>query len=215
MEYGFILLGSYLIGSVPFGYFAGKMQGIDLRECGSHNIGATNAGRVLGKKWGIIVFLADFLKGFLPVLLMAHMLGEDPVAMDAEQAGWMLGTIFAVVLGHTYTCFLKFKGGKGVATSAGALFALSPVIGGYAVAAWLVMMLIFRYVSLASMVAAVVMLIVAWYEFCGSGETSVAGKMFFGLLAVLTVLVIVKHRTNIVRLLNGTESKSWVRSKNK
>lgn len=215
MEYVFILLGSYLIGSVPFGYLVGKMHGVDLRECGSHNIGATNAGRVLGKKWGIIVFLADFLKGFLPVLLVSCLLGSDPIALGAGQAGWLLGTIFAVVLGHTYTCFLHFKGGKGVATSAGALFALSPVIGVYAVVAWLVMMLIFRYVSLASMVAAVVMVVVAWFEFLGGKDVSVAGKMFFSLLALLAVLVIVKHRTNIVRLLNGTESKSWVRSKNK
>lgn len=215
MEYGLILLGSYLVGSVPFGYLAGKMHGVDLRECGSHNIGATNAGRVLGKKWGLIVFLADFLKGFLPVLLMICLLGGNPIEMETGQAGWLLGAIFAVVLGHTYTCFLGFKGGKGVATSAGALFALSPVIGVYAIVTWLSVMLAFRYVSLASIAAAVVMVIVAWYEFCGDGTTTVAGKMFFCLLAVLALLVIVKHRTNIVRLFNGTESKSWVRSKNK
>lgn len=215
MEYGLILLGSYLVGSVPFGYLAGKMHGVDLRECGSHNIGATNAGRVLGKEWGVIVFVADFLKGFLPVLLMIRLLGGNPVGMETGQAGWLLGAIFAVVLGHTYTCFLGFKGGKGVATSAGALFALSPVIGVYAIVTWLAVMLAFRYVSLASIVAAVVMVIVAWYEFCGDGTNTVSGKMFFCLLTVLAVLVIVKHRTNIVRLLNGTESKSWVRSKNK
>ena len=123
------IVAAYLIGSVPFGYLAGRMNGLDLREHGSRNIGATNAVRVLGKKWGIPVFVCDFLKGYLPLLFMAQHLGGDVTTFDAAQMGWFLGVLFALVLGHTFTCYLNFKGGKGVATTGGCLFAVSPIVG--------------------------------------------------------------------------------------
>lgn len=201
---------AYLIGSIPFGYIAGRINGIDLREHGSKNIGATNTVRVLGKRWGIPVFALDFLKGFAPLLLMKLHLGGDATQFDACQMGWLLGVLFALVLGHTFTCFLHFKGGKGVATTAGCLFALSPTIGVAALVTWILFMVLTRYVSLSSMVAGLAMMLaelyVFWYQ---DGEMSVADMMVTGLLLLIFVLVVVKHRTNIVRLCQGTEPKAF------
>lgn len=110
----------YLIGAIPFGYLAGRIRGIDLRQQGSRNIGATNAWRVLGWKWGLSVFILDFLKGFIPVFGALNWLPF----LTGDAGGWDFNVLvvlscFAVILGHTYTCFLGFRGGKGVATTAG------------------------------------------------------------------------------------------------
>lgn len=204
------IIAAYLIGSVPFGYIAGRLNGIDLRQHGSHNIGATNTVRVLGKRWGIPVFVLDFLKGFVPLLLMKYHLGDDVTLFDTGQMGWLVGMLFALVLGHTFTCFLRFKGGKGVATTAGCLVALSPAIGLWAVIAWVGCMVLTRYVSLSSMVAGVVMLLSAAYIFWyRDGVCSAADMMVLGLLSLVFVLVVVKHRNNIVRLFKGTEPKAF------
>lgn len=201
---------AYVIGSVPFGYIAGRMNGIDLREHGSCNIGATNTVRVLGKGWGIPVFILDFLKGMLPLLYVKYHLGGDVTVFDASQMGWLLGVLFALVLGHTFTCFLQFKGGKGVATTGGCLFALSPTIGVCALLTWVVMMVLTRYVSLSSMLAGVAMLVAAGYVFWyNDGTLSVADMMVMGLLLFIFILVVWKHRTNIVRICNGTEPKAF------
>lgn len=204
------IVAAYLIGSVPFGYLAGRMNGLDLREHGSCNIGATNAVRVLGKKWGIPVFICDFLKGYVPLLLMKLHLGGDATQFSAADMGWFLGVLFALVLGHTFTCFLKFKGGKGVATTGGCLFAVSPMVGGVALATWVLMMALTRYVSLSSMVAGVGMMVTALYVFyMVDGAMSAADSMVLGLLGFIFILVVWKHRTNIVRLCNGTEPKAF------
>lgn len=204
------IVAAYLIGSVPFGYLAGRMNGLDLREHGSCNIGATNAVRVLGKKWGIPVFICDFLKGYVPLLLMKLHLGGDATQFSAADMGWFLGVLFALVLGHTFTCFLKFKGGKGVATTGGCLFAVSPLVGGIALATWVLMMALTRYVSLSSMVAGVGMMVTALYVFyMVDGAMSAADSMVLGLLGFIFILVVWKHRTNIVRLCNGTEPKAF------
>lgn len=204
------VVAAYLIGAIPFGYLAGRLNGLDLREHGSKNIGATNAVRVLGKKWGIPVFVCDFLKGYLPLLYMGCHLGGDVTAFTAGQMGWYLGVFFALVLGHTFTCYLNFKGGKGVATTGGCLFAISPVIGATALLTWILMMVITRYVSLSSMAAGVTMMGAAVYTFCGAdGSLSAADGMVLGLLGLIFVLVVWKHRTNIVRLCNGTEPKAF------
>ena len=204
------IVAAYLIGSVPFGYIAGRLNGIDLREHGSRNIGATNAVRVLGKGWGIPVFVMDFLKGFAPLLYMKYHLGGDITEFSPAAMGWFLGVMFALILGHTFTCFLKFKGGKGVATTGGCLFALSPWVGGAALLFWLVSMVITRYVSFSSIMAGVGMMLAAaielWY---GTGAYSVADGMVLGLLFLILVLVTVKHRANIVRIMNGTEPKAF------
>lgn len=208
------ILAAYLIGSIPFGYLAGKLNGIDLREHGSHNIGATNAVRVLGKKWGIPVFVCDFLKGLLPLSFVKYQLGGDVSAFSVADMGWFLGVFFALVLGHTFTCFLHFKGGKGVATTAGCLFAVSPLIGTVAVLSWGVAMFLTRYVSLSSMVAGFAMLVAAFYEFWHQDAClTTADGMLFSLLGVIFLLVVIKHRTNIVRLCKGTEPKAFSKKK--
>lgn len=203
------ILLAYLCGAIPFGYLAGKLNGIDLREHGSHNIGATNAVRVLGKRWGIPVFLCDFLKGFLPVLLMKQHLGGDATAMEAGQMGWLLGVMGAAVLGHTYTCFLHFRGGKGVATSAGVLLALSGFVGGVALGTWALCMVLTRYVSLSSMLAGVAAVAAVLWEFAGDGSVSAADVPVIAVISLLCLLVIVKHRSNVLRLCRGTEPKAF------
>ncbi len=209
------IVAAYLIGSVPFGYLAGRIRGIDLREHGSHNIGATNAVRVLGKAWGIPVFVCDFLKGFVPLLLMKLHLGGDATDFDTTQMLWLLGVMFALVLGHTYTCFLGFRGGKGVATTGGCLFALSPTIGCSAVGAWVLCMLLTRYVSLSSIMAGVGMMVSAcWVFWLEPGECGTADLLVIGLLTIIFLLVVIKHRSNIVRLCKGTEPKAFSKKKN-
>ena len=206
------IVAAYLIGSVPFGYIAGRLNGIDLREHGSRNIGATNAVRVLGKGWGIPVFVMDFLKGLAPLMYMKYHLGGDMTVFTPAQMGWFLGVMFALILGHTFTCFLKFKGGKGVATTGGCLFALSPWVGGAALLFWIVSMIFTRYVSFSSIMAGVGMIVAAGIELWGEEKAySVADYMVLGLLAIILVLVTVKHRANIGRILNGTEPKAFAR----
>ena len=200
------IAASYLVGAVPFGYLAGRVRGLDLRREGSCNIGATNAWRVLGWKWGLSVFILDFLKGFVPVFGALNWLPF----LTGDAGGWDFNAVvlvcFAVVLGHTYTCFLGFKGGKGVATTAGVLFALNPVVACVALGAWLVFMVISGIVSLASLVAAVAMIAAGWwfYPLCRDGAVS-PQILYVAFFTVVGALVILKHRSNIVRLLNGTE----------
>ena len=195
-----ILVGSYLLGSIPFGYLAGRLEGTDIRKFGSGNIGATNAVRVLGKKYGYPVFALDFLKGFGAVKIsMLMALGPPP--------GWNSPEIFGIaaaiscVLGHSYPPWLKFIGGKGVATSAGALFALVPIGGFIGIAIWVVTFWVTRYVSLASVTAAValpiVILAVSW--------RSENAKAIFSFSVCVAAVVIWRHRSNLSRLLRGTE----------
>ncbi len=201
---------AYLIGSVSFGYLTGRVNGIDLREYGSHNIGATNAARVLGRKWGLLVFVLDFLKGCLPVLGVLMMQGRDVVGYSAEQVGLLLGVVVALVLGHTFTCFLGFRGGKGVATMAGCLVGAFPVVAGWAICAWVLMMLLTRYVSLSSMVAGMVMVVVAVMHYGqADGVWKPAEWMIPTALFFIMLLVIYRHRENLGRIVNGTEPKAF------
>ncbi len=204
------IVAAYLVGSIPFGYLAGRLNGIDLREHGSCNIGATNAVRVLGKKWGIPVFFCDFLKGFVPLLLMKEHLGGDVTLFSPEQMLWLIAVMFALILGHTFTCFLKFKGGKGVATTGGCLIALSPTVGAAAFGSWILCMICTRYVSLSSIVAGIGMMAGGAYVFwLQDGSLSAADGLVLGLLFLVFVLVTVKHRSNIVRICQGTEPKAF------
>jgi glycerol-3-phosphate acyltransferase PlsY len=188
---------------MPFGYWAGKMKGLDIRQHGSGNIGATNAIRVLGKGIGIPVFILDALKGWLPVWLVASFLEGQAVAQEIVSAGAVVAGL-AAVLGHMFTFWLGFKGGKGVATTAGVLLGIAPVamLGGLTV--WLLFFFTLRYVSLASMMAGVgvVATMVAVMAREGRWDWVMLG---FGLL--IMVLVIVRHRANIGRLLAGQEPK--------
>lgn len=199
----FSAVGGYLSGAMPFGYWAGKLKGMDIRQHGSGNIGATNVIRVLGKGIGIPVFILDALKGWLPAWLAGYLLASQGQAQEVVSAGAVVAGL-AAVLGHMFTFWLGFKGGKGVATTAGVLLGIAPLamLGGLVV--WLLIFFTTRYVSLASMVAGVgvVATMVAVMANTGRWDWVMLG---FGLL--IMVLVIVRHRANIGRILAGTEPK--------
>ena len=195
-----VLAGSYLLGSIPFGYLIGRIAGIDVRKVGSCNIGATNVVRVLGKRYGYAVFLLDFFKGFGAVRLSMLLAMRSPPSWNSPE---LFGIIAAVscVVGHSYPLWLKFKGGKGVATSAGALFALTAIGGLIGLGIWIVIFWLTRYVSVASITAAlllpVVILVISWRD-----ERPMA-IFYFSLCAA--AVVIWRHRSNLSRLMRGTE----------
>jgi len=196
-----VLIGSYLLGSIPFGYLAGRLVGIDIRKVGSGNVGATNVVRVVGKRYGYLVFALDFLKGFGAVLIaMLVAPGRPPESNSAEIFGILAA--MSSVLGHMYSPWLKFKGGKGVATSAGALLALTPVATLVGVAIWIIVFWITRYVSLASIIAAVILPIVILT--IGSHDRN-NGKPLFYSSACVAAVVVWRHRSNLSRLMRGTE----------
>ncbi len=202
-------VGGYLSGSLPFGYWAGKLKGIDIRQHGSGNIGATNVFRVLGKGMGIPVFILDALKGWLPAWLAGLWLQQLGAALELVSAAAVVAGL-AAVLGHMFTFWLGFKGGKGVATTAGVLLGIAPLamLGGLAV--WLLFFFTTRYVSLASMMAGVGVVATMAITMARSGRWDLV-MLGFGVLIML--LVIVRHRSNITRLLAGTESKAGQKKK--
>ena len=193
-----LCLTTYLLGSIPFGYIAGRVAGVDIRKQGSGNIGATNVLRVLGKKYGYPVFVADALKGFLAVRL-ALWLSEGQRATT-----WPLGILAAicVVLGHSFPVWLGFRGGKGVATSAGVCFGLLPWATLIAMAVWIITFFTFRFVSLASIAATVSLPVSVWL--IAPGPARDRGVLLF-LTVALAALITVRHRSNIRRLMDGTE----------
>jgi glycerol-3-phosphate acyltransferase PlsY len=196
-----ILLGSYLLGSIPFGYLAGKIGGIDIRKVGSGNIGATNVVRTLGKRYGYPVFLLDFLKGFGAVKISMS------IATDARP-GWgspeILGILAAVasVIGHSFPLWLKFRGGKGVATSAGALFGLMPLAALIAVVIWVLVFWFTRYVSVASLVTSVTLPLIILIM---TRLNQIHGNALFYSSLGIAAVVIWRHRSNFSRLMRGSE----------
>ena len=197
-----IVLLAYLLGSIPFGYIAGRISGIDVREHGSRNIGATNVWRVLGKSSGLAVFCADALKGFGAVRLALWIAGESAAGNQAEFYAILAAA--ASVAGHSFPIWLKFKGGKGVATSAGALFGVIPIATITILIVWLVVFLVTRYVSVASILAALALPIVVWVLV---RLHLTQGPILFYFSLGMTALVVWRHRSNISRLLNGTEQR--------
>jgi glycerol-3-phosphate acyltransferase PlsY len=195
-----VLIGSYLLGSIPFGYLAGRLIGIDIRQAGSGNVGATNVVRVLGKRFGYPVFALDFLKGFGAVKISMLMASGRP-EWDTPEIFGILAAISSV-LGHLYPPWLKFKGGKGVATSAGALLALTPTATLIGVAIWIIVFWLTRYVSLASIIAAVLLPIVILVF---SSQDQNKGKPLFYSSACVAAVIIWRHRSNLSRLIRGTE----------
>lgn len=190
-------LGCFLSGSIPFGFLIGLSQGIDVRKHGSGNIGATNVFRVMGKKWGSLAFFLDFSKGFFPVLVVRSISS----GWDASWVGW-LGIVAAMmcILGHNYTPWLGFKGGKGIATSAGVLMALVPWTLVVALATWIIVVKISRTVSIAS-IAASISLPIATILFYPHHTVLLGFSVLAGMLGIW------RHRSNIVRLYQGTEPK--------
>jgi glycerol-3-phosphate acyltransferase PlsY len=192
---------SYLIGSIPAGYIAGRIVGIDIRTVGSGNIGATNVTRVLGKRYGYPVFIVDFLKGFAAVGMSITIAKRtQPVLIPSELLG-VVGAV-ACVIGHSFPVWLGFKGGKGVAASAGALFGLMPFVALIAVAVWLIIFYLTRYVSVASMTAALAVPITI-LSMMFLGQTDGTTLLYFSIC--LAAVVIFRHRSNLSRLVRGAE----------
>ena len=193
----------YLFGSFPAGYLAGRMAGVDVRSLGSGNIGATNVLRVLGKKWGYAVFFVDAFKGFAAVRLTFFLANRLPAVQPYAEYFAILAAVMCII-GHTFPVWLRFKGGKGVATSAGVLFGLMPLAVPFIILVWVIIFEITRYVSVASIVASislpvVVGLFLRWKFLEG------AALFYFSILIAL--LVLWRHRSNFSRLLNGTEQR--------
>ncbi len=196
-----VLIGSYFLGSIPFGYLAGRLAGIDIRKAGSGNVGATNVVRVLGKRYGYPVFALDFLKGFGAVKVSMLMAPGRPPEWNSSEIVGILAAMSSI-LGHLYPPWLKFKGGKGVATSAGALLALTPVATLIGVAIWIIVFWLTRYVSLASITATVVLPIVILVV---SPRDQNNRKPLVYSSACVAAVVIWRHRSNLSRLMRGTE----------
>jgi glycerol-3-phosphate acyltransferase PlsY len=185
-------VGAFFLGSLPTAYiFAKKFKGIDIRKHGSGNVGATNAGRVLGKPFGITVFAIDFLKGAAPVLVARFVLH-----IPEDRALW-IG--FAAILGHVFTPFLGFKGGKGIATGIGVIFAAYPPLGLVMVLFWIVLLKVFKMVSISSMISLFLTALVSFL----TGRPIVA-NFFFLSLALFSVWT---HRENIQRIVSKSENK--------
>jgi glycerol-3-phosphate acyltransferase PlsY len=185
-----VLAGAYLLGSIPTGLLLGKACGIDVRKEGSGNIGATNLYRTVGRKVGVMTLVGDCLKGMLPVLAVKYS------SLPIEYAAWVG---LAAFCGHVFSIFLRFKGGKGVATALGVFLALSPLAVAVALGVFAVLMLVWRYVSLGSIGAAAVMPIAVW---------ALGGGRVMGVVTmIVAVIVIFRHTENIRRLAAGTENK--------
>ena len=199
-----VVLAGYLPGSLPAGLLAGRLKGVDIRAVGSGNIGATNAFRVLGKGIGVAVLLVDVMKGLLPCLFLPALVAgvfPESQAPELQTLHMLIGV--SAILGHNYPCWLGFKGGKGIATTAGVVGALAPVPLGICLGAWVFFFAISRFVSVSSIAAAVAL------------PVSVAllpGDRFgllFWIFLFLGVMAIWKHRGNIKRLMDGTEPRAW------
>ena len=194
------ILAAYLLGAIPFGLLMGKLKGIDIRQHGSGNIGATNVLRVLGKPLGITTFVCDALKGFVPAFFfpaLAHQLSGG--SMDRQVLSVLCGA--AAIIGHNFPVFLVFKGGKGIATSAGVLIGIAWQAALAGVAIWAVVFFTLRYVSLASIAGAMAVIASGWWFYRD-------GNIILPIvLTVLGLLAILRHQSNIVRLMNGTESR--------
>jgi glycerol-3-phosphate acyltransferase PlsY len=182
-------IAAYLLGSIPTGFLWARARGMDIRTVGSGNIGATNVMRTVGKIPGILVLLLDAAKGFLPVFFAPRIFSH------LDRSALQITCCVAVIAGHNWTCWLKFKGGKGIATSAGALLAMLPAPLACAFGVWLAVFAIGRYVSLASISAAVALPVATWF----------LQRDFAWFTAILGAVAIYKHRSNIQRLLAGTE----------
>jgi len=223
---------AFLLGSIPFGLLIAKAKGIDIRQHGSGNIGATNVLRVMGKKFGIPCLLLDILKGFVPTLLAISLIRftGQPVGISIAYLlpfaktdnpqflaqSLQVITGLCAVLGHNYSPWVGFKGGKGIATTAGVVTALMPAAIGILILIWLVLFKVTRYVSVASIVAvALVPIITLWGSWHhGRIQDGTWNKPLFAFSVLVALLGIWKHRSNIQRLIAGTENRFEKKPKN-
>ncbi len=190
-----LVAGSYLLGAVPFGLVVGKLAGIDVRQHGSKNIGATNVSRTLGKKFGLITLVLDVLKGYAPMYAASALLPETPEAVII-----VCGCGVAAVVGHMFPVYLGFRGGKGVATGLGVFLYLSPLAIAVSLGVFLAAVACSGFVSVGSLLASA--LFPLWLFLLGGSPTVIAAA------AVIAVLIWIKHHENIRRLLRG-EEKTW------
>jgi acyl phosphate:glycerol-3-phosphate acyltransferase len=199
--FALVALIAYFLGSIPSGYIAGRIAGVDVRKVGSGNVGATNVTRVLGKRFGYPVFVVDFAKGLASVavaVMIAKAAQSTPKVVDLCGA---VAAIFSVI-GHSYPIWLGFKGGKGVATSLGSLFGLHWISAAIVGVVWIVAFQLTRYVSLSSIIAAIALPVtVATMLFLKQLQTPVL--LYFTLC--LAAIIVLRHRSNLSRLLKGTE----------
>jgi glycerol-3-phosphate acyltransferase PlsY len=199
-----LILLAYLLGACPFGLLVARVCGVNIRDVGSGNIGATNVFRMVGKRAGVCVFILDALKGFVPVFFFPSF-AHSPL----EPTTIGLGCGVAAIVGHNFPIYLKFKGGKGVATSTGVLFGLAPIAAAIGIVSWIVLLLLTGYVSLASMGAAIAVPVAGWSLYQSSGLYLPCA------LTVLGALIIARHHSNIRRLIDGSEHRFqiWRRGK--
>ena len=191
-----LIIVAYIMGSIPTSYILGKkFKGIDIRNFGSGNVGATNALRILGTKYGVISMILDMAKGAIPVFA-AKLLGYSDI--------WLILIALTAILGHIFTIFLKFKGGKGVATSAGVFIALAPSAIGIALLVFIIVVWISKYVSLGSILAASTLFAV---ELIINIRNGFQQKEILTLITIVALFIIIKHKANIKRLIAGNENK--------
>lgn len=199
-----LLISGFILASIPFGYiFAKRLSGINLQEQGSHNIGFTNAMRVAGVKVGILTLVCDLLKGALPLAVAKLVLGVEfnffPPSMPSAEFSHLSLVVLAVVAGHCYTPFLRGKGGKGVATGFAAMAVYMPTIALSMLVIFLVISVLTRYISLASIVAALSLPLWVYVSPAGGGFS-------FAILSLVAAIVLIRHQSNITRLIQGTEA---------
>ena len=212
------IVAAYVIGSIPFGVLLGKMRGVDIRQHGSKNVGATNVGRVLGRPLGLLCFFLDFLKGAAPVVvsgIITGMFGQPVMAIAPAELWMWLAVAMAAVLGHMFSIFLMLRGGKGVATGFGAMLAMWPVLtmpalGGLAV--WFIILMSARIMSVASMGGAMAVPVALLILLFTQPARDLSDRLWHGWPALiattaLSLLVIWRHRANIRRLARGEEPK--------
>jgi glycerol-3-phosphate acyltransferase PlsY len=210
MFFAIAIIVAYLVGSIPFGLIIAKAHGKDLRSIGSGNIGATNVARALGRKWAYFCFCLDVLKGLIPMFLVQQLSTQS----QAEQVIfiWLwLSVGIAAILGHIFPLYLKFKGGKGVATSLGVALGLWPyytICALIAFGVWVMVVLVWRYVSLASIVASITFPATLFLAvLLKPGWDFIQLWPLFIVATAIPLMVIIRHQENIKRLLTGTESK--------
>lgn len=197
------LLLSYIVGSIPFSIIAGKMNGIDIRQHGSGNAGGTNTFRVLGWKAGAIVTVLDIYKGFVASWYIASTVFIGESQLQVEYIQILCG--FAAIIGHIFTIFARFKGGKGVATAAGMMIGLYPETMGIALLIFVIVLMSFKIVSLSSMITALsIPILLSYSDILFNKQTS---DTLFYFSLIIAVLIVYTHKSNIKRMLNGTENK--------
>lgn len=201
-SFALLSLAGYLLGSIPFGWLIARARGIELREVGSKNIGATNVFRSVGKGWGVLALVLDAAKGFIPAYAFYHWFPDAATCLGdfSREAGLVWGV--CAIVGHNWPVWLKFRGGKGVATSAGVLLGVAPAAIGVALLVFAVVLAVTRRVSVGSILAAVAACVAGWYFYP-------ARPILAGVLTLLAVLVVIRHKSNISRLLHGKEPPLW------